>query len=266
MIPKSAVFALALAACALPSPCGRAQNGDSATLMACKSINKITTKTTAEQTPVYSRANEWREQLEEYYRKDESAFPKPGAILFAGGSTIRMWDNIGSYFPKHRIINRGFGGAWISDLLFHMRRLVIDYKPAQIVLYAGINDVNNGVSPQRVFEDIKCFVRLVEINLPGVPVIILSLRQSPATANKLNEQLLTNKLLNEYYKNHSVVTFVDVSSMMHDQNGKLRAELYLKDRLHVTAAAYRELARIIEPYLINNTFKNQPFLQSALQY
>ncbi len=204
------------------------------------------------QDSIYFRANEWKEQIEQYYRNDQKEFPEPGAVLFVGSSTMRMWNNIESYFPTHKVINRGFGGAWISDLLYHIQRLVIDYRPGQIVLYAGANDMSNGISPQRVFEDIKCFVRIIEINLPGVPVIILSFRTSPSTTHRIKEQKWVNQQLEEYYKNSSNVTFLDIASMMYGTNGKLREELYLKDRLHVTPEAYRMMADKLEPLLIKN--------------
>lgn len=38
--------------------------------------------------------------------------------------------------------------------------------------------------------------------------------------------------------------------MMYGTNGKLREELYLKDRLHVTPEAYRMMADKLEPLLI----------------
>ena len=41
--------------------------------------------------------------------------------------------------------------------------------------------------------------------------------------------------------------------MMYGTNGKLREELYLKDRLHITPEAYRMIADKLEPLLINSS-------------
>ena len=118
------------------------------------------------QDSLYFRANAYKEQLDNYYSMDEKDFPKPGSILFIGSSSLGMWKNTGSYFPNHRVLNRAYGGSWISDYLYHYQRLVVAYKPAQIVLLCGANDLYNGVSIERVFEDIKCFCRLLDIHLP----------------------------------------------------------------------------------------------------
>ena len=68
------------------------------------------------QDSLYFRANAYKEQLDNYYSMDEKDFPKPGSILFIGSSSLGMWKNTGSYFPNHRVLNRAYGGSWISDL------------------------------------------------------------------------------------------------------------------------------------------------------
>lgn len=209
------------------------------------------------QDSTYFRANEWREQLEAYYEEDQRNFPEPGSILFVGSSSIRMWQDLGSYFPEHRILPRGFGGAWISDVLYHMQRLVIAYDPAQIVLYAGENDLANGVAPEAVVEDVRCFVRLAEIFLPGVPIVVLSVKPSPFSRRILDRQLNTNRMLEELCRSRKNLTYVDVASLMFDAQGRFQTGLYRADGLHVTPEAYRLWAERIEPCLIDNKWEKK---------
>ncbi|WP_346700232.1 GDSL-type esterase/lipase family protein [uncultured Alistipes sp.] len=204
------------------------------------------------QDSTYFRANEWRGQIEAYYEEDRQHFPEAGSILFVGSSSIRMWKDLESYFPEHRALSRGFGGAWISDVLYHMQRLVIAYDPAQIVLYAGENDLANGVSPAAVVEDVRCFLRLAEIFLPGVPVVVLSVKPSPFSSRILEKQRETNRMLEALCRERKQVTYVDVASLMFDAQGALRPELYRDDKLHMTPEAYRLWAEKIEPLLIDN--------------
>lgn len=204
------------------------------------------------QDSVYFRANNFAEQIERYYAADRQQMPEKGTILFVGSSSIAMWKNLPTYFPTHSVLPRGFGGAWISDVLYHINGLVLKYKPGQIVLYAGENDISNGVAPQRVFEDVKCFLRLVEINLPGVPVLVLSVKPSPYSQKRIDKQRETNALLKEYCDAKKGVTFVDIFSDMVDKDGNPRPELYLGDHLHINTDAYQMWAKRIEPLLINN--------------
>lgn len=201
------------------------------------------------QDSVYYRANEYKDQLDAYFNEDARSFPEKGQILFVGSSSIKMWKNLPSYFPTHKVLARGFGGSRMSDVLYHIQRLVIDYRPAQIVLYCGENDISNGVSPQDMVDDIKTFVRIIELQLPGVPILILSVKPSPSLYKLMKKQEEANKLIYEFAQKKSHVKFIDITPLMVDQNGTPKENLYLKDRLHVNEEAYRMWAKVIEPNL-----------------
>jgi len=201
------------------------------------------------QDSVYHRANEWKQQLEHYYASDSIRFPEKGQILFVGSSSIGMWKNIESYFPGHKLLARGFGGSRMSDVLYHIQRLVIDYRPGQIVLYCGENDLSNGVSPAELLIDIQTFVRILELQLPGVPIVLLSVKPSPMLYKIFGRQTEFNQLLQEYAKTKKQLKFVDIVPLMLDKNGKPDEQLYLKDKLHINAQAYTRWAGAIQPHL-----------------
>jgi lysophospholipase L1-like esterase len=202
------------------------------------------------QDSVYHRANEWKEQLQAYYKQDAVSFPEKGQILFVGSSSIGMWKNLPGYFSDHKVFGRGFGGSRMSDLLYHMQRLVIDYKPAQIVLYCGENDISNGVSPQDLLYDVKTFVRIIELQLPGVPILILSIKPSPLLFKLIEKQKEANKLIAEFCQTKNHLRFIDITKFMVDESGSPRKELFLPDGLHVNTQAYCTWAQAIEKYLI----------------
>ena len=73
-------------------------------------------------------------------------------IVFVGSSSIRKWETA-NYFPELPIVNRGFGGAHISDVNYFINETVLKYGPKVIVFYAGDNDINYGKTPKNVFLD-----------------------------------------------------------------------------------------------------------------
>ena len=65
------------------------------------------------------------------------AGPSPrGAVVFTGSSTIRMWATLAEDFPKTTVINRGFGGAQLPDVVRFAPRIVLPLRPRQVVLFA----------------------------------------------------------------------------------------------------------------------------------
>ena len=105
-------------------------------------------------------------EIKAFEAGDKTNPPPKEAILFIGSSSIRLWKTMAQDFPRHKVINRGFGGSQIIDSVNYAERIVIPYHPKQIVLYAGGNDINAGKSPEQVFGDFKSFVQKVQAAVP----------------------------------------------------------------------------------------------------
>src|SRR5438093_4844855 len=112
----------------------------------------------------------WEKEIAAYQQMDRTNPPPTGALLFIGSSTIRLWKTLAEDFPKHRVINRGFGGSEIVDSTHFAERVIFPYKPRMIFLRAGGNDLNAGKSPEQVFRDFKEFAAKVRSRLPGTEV------------------------------------------------------------------------------------------------
>src|SRR4051812_33442869 len=92
---------------------------------------------------VYCRADEatadkfakWEKEIAAFEARDREQPPEKGGIVFGGSSSIRMWKTLAEDFPKHRVLNRGFGGSEIEDSVHFADRIVIPYSPRMIVLY-----------------------------------------------------------------------------------------------------------------------------------
>ena len=71
----------------------------------------------------------WEETIKRFEAADAAAPPPKGGVLLVGGSNARRWTNVSDYFPQHRVINRGFGGARLADVLHYTDRIVLPYAP-----------------------------------------------------------------------------------------------------------------------------------------
>src|ERR1051325_3651868 len=76
----------------------------------------------------------FQNEIEAFERSDHTNRPPRGAILFIGSSSIRLWKTLAHDFPRHQVINRGFGGSQIIDSVNFAERIVFPYRPKLIVL------------------------------------------------------------------------------------------------------------------------------------
>ena len=216
-------------------------------LLACVSLAGISVA----QDSTYYRAKIWDKTIGKFKDQDKAKFPsQKNLVLFIGSSSFTRWNNIQSYFPESNVINRGFGGSMTSDLIYYAEQIIFPYKPSQIVIYEGDNDVGSGMSVDAFVTDVKALVRFIEVRLPGVPVIILSVKSSPRRDKSRANYEAANVALYEYSFTKKHVTFLDVYSSLLDNQGNYRTELFAPDMLHVNEDAYKLWADVIRPHLI----------------
>ena len=190
----------------------------------------------------------WEERIAEFEAQDRAAPPPAGAVLFVGSSSIVGW-KLGESFPGLPTINRGFGGSQVSDSLHFIDRIVLPYRPRTIVFYAGENDVWAGESPQDVARDFETFARRVRAALPQTKLVYIGLKPSPSRWKMIDRFRETNRLIRAFVESQRDMTFVDVELSMLDERGQPRAELFLKDMLHMNQAGYKIWTDLVRPHL-----------------
>lgn len=193
--------------------------------------------TFAGETPAKS-ANRWEGQVQAYEKQDRESSPPEGAVLFVGSSSIRMWKRIADDFKPTTAIARGIGGSHISDQIHYAERLVIRYRPRQIVFYAGDNDVWAGKTPERILTDYKTFVAKVRKVLPHVPIHFLAIKPSPRRTKVWPQAKEANRLIREYAGTEASLTYIDVATPMLGVDGAPRTDIFLKDMLHLNRKGY----------------------------
>ncbi len=196
-----------------------------------------------------SAPSQWEPEIVGFETADRTNPPSRGGIVFVGSSSIRMWQTLAGDFPDLSVLNRGFGGSELSDVVRFADRIVVPYKPRVVVLYAGDNDLNAGKTPARVFSDFQEFVAIVHRDLPATRVVFVAIKPSIARATIIDKIRVTNQLIRDYVRSDSRVVYVDVFTPMLDASGQPRRELFLEDGLHMNARGYAIWRDLIAPVL-----------------
>ncbi|HEY7154546.1 MAG TPA: SGNH/GDSL hydrolase family protein [Gemmataceae bacterium] len=190
----------------------------------------------------------WEKDITAFERRDKENPPSKDGILFVGSSSIRLWD-LPKSFPGLNAINRGFGGSHLADVVHFAPRIVLNYEPRLIVLYAGDNDIAAGKTPERVRDDFKAFVQRVHEKLPKTKIVYISIKPSIRRWQLIDKIRKANALVEAECKKSERTLYFDAAAPMLGDDGKPRPELFAKDGLHLNAKGYALWAERLKPYL-----------------
>lgn len=176
----------------------------------------------------------------------DSAINKRKVILFTGSSSIRFWSGLRKDFPNHNVLNRGFGGSEMSDLLYHTGTLILNYNPKQIFIYEGDNDINSGKSPEEILANADKLLGLLRAHLPAkVKIIFISAKPSIARWHLKEKYEEFNRKLKDWTGTKKNVFYADVWTPMLDSTGEVRKDLFIEDNLHMNQVGYTIWATVI---------------------
>ena len=192
------------------------------------------------------------DEIQAFKKQDEVKPPPQHAILFVGSSSFRKWADVQDYFPGYTIINRGFGGSTLPDVIRYENDIIFPYQPRQIVIYCGENDVasSDAITGAIVFERFKKLFTDIRARFPGIPVIFISLKPSPSRWKMRDRMIAANKLIKDYLQKEKNAVFVNVWNSMLDKNGQPMKDIFLEDNLHMNAKGYAIWQQHLKHYLL----------------
>jgi len=193
-------------------------------------------------------------EIQEFKKQDSAHFPPRNVILFVGSSSFQKWHDVQSYFPAETIINRGFGGSELRDVIRYANDIIVPYHPRQIVIYAGENDLAyaDTVTPKIVLSRFITLFNIIRSSMPMVPIIYVSIKPSPSRQNLMPRMAETNKLIRHFLQSKKKAVFVDVYHKMLDGQGRPLPGIYVEDNLHMNAKGYHIWQKALEPYLLKD--------------
>lgn len=192
------------------------------------------------------------EDIQNFKKQDSVHFPPKNAILFVGSSSFTKWTDVQNYFPAYKIINRGFGGSSLPDVIRYAGDIIFPYHPKQIVIYCGENDLaaSDTVTAAMVFNRFKKLFKLIRSRLPNIPVVFISLKPSPSRQSLMPKMETANSMIKKYLKENKRTAFVDVYHKMLNAYGNPIDDIFIEDKLHMNAKGYAIWKKAIQPYLL----------------
>lgn len=187
-----------------------------------------------------------------FKKQDSIKFPPANGILFIGSSSFTKWTDIQTYFPGYPIINRGFGGSSLPDLIRYEQDIIFPYQPKQIILYCGENDIAaaDSVTAEMVLARFTILFNDIRKEWPRIPLVFISLKPSPARWAMRERMQRANQLIKKYVRKKKHTTFINVWDSMLGPDGLPMADIFIADRLHMNAKGYAIWQELIGPALL----------------
>lgn len=180
---------------------------------------------------------------------NDAAVNTDNLILFTGSSSIRLWKDINAYFPKENVLNRGFGGSQMEDLVYYFDKLILPYKPKQIFIYEGDNDINAKKSNEEVIQKANELLTLIRAKLPKkTKVVFISAKPSIAREALRPQYEAFNAAFKAWTKKNKI-GYVDVWTPMLNPDGTLMRDLFIEDGLHMNKKGYDIWGKVLAHYI-----------------
>ncbi len=179
---------------------------------------------------------------------DQKNATPPQPVLFVGSSSIVGWPTA-ARFPTLPVINRGFGGSHISDVLHYFDRVVQPYAPRALVFYAGDNDIAGNKSAAQVLADYQTFTERVHAQYPQTDIFFIPIKPSLSRWDMWPEMAKANQMIAAYSAEHPLLHYIDTATPMLGDDQTPDPTLFVEDGLHLNPTGYDLWTKIVQPYL-----------------
>lgn len=192
----------------------------------------------------------WQRDIQRFERQDARQMPPQGAIVVVGSSTIKFWKTLAVDMAPLPTIQRGFGGSRLHDAVYYADRIVNRYRPAAVVLFSGTNDMAGALpkSPEYVATQFERFCAVV----PDVPIYYVAITPTASRWERWPTVQEANRLIEAVCHPDPRLHFIPTAAAFLGEDGLPMRQLYVWDKLHLSAAGYAVLTGIVKPILMRD--------------
>ncbi len=180
-----------------------------------------------------------------------TAYPlEKGQILLYGSSFFTNWGyekaRADAAQAGYGLLNHGFGGSCLDDLLYHYSRLFLPYAPRAVIIRAGVNDISNGYSAAEAGEILDRLCGWIKKDQPDCKIYFLPIFDFPRpewqTSHNRREKTRFNRFCNDYAQEngHGIFDINDFFYVGGRVPGGQFKDIFTEDGLHLTEAGYAE--------------------------
>jgi hypothetical protein len=191
---------------------------------------------------------DWEKEIEKFEKLDQTEHYPDDAVIFAGSSSIRLWSTLAKDMAPYKVIQRGYGGAKLSDYAVYADRIFSPHNCSAMVLFIA-NDITGGTndkSPEDVRKLFSIIHKTFRHDHAGVPVFYIEVTPTRSRWKAWPQINQGNELVRKWCENHSNTYFIGTDTAFLNSSGEPKEELFISDKLHLNADGYRVWTNIIK--------------------
>lgn len=193
----------------------------------------------------------WEKDIQTFEQLDKSEKYPDDAILFAGSSSIRLWTSLEKDMAPYHIIQRGYGGAKLSDFAVYADR-IFDSHPCKAIVLFIANDIEGNdqdKTPAEVAALFRNVLKTIRKVHRDTPVFWIGITPTASRWKVWPEIQKANSLIKKICENQKNTYFIKTDFAFLNENGVPKDELFRDDKLHLTEKGYAIWTEIIKKEL-----------------
>lgn len=196
----------------------------------------------------------WEQAMQQFEELDRTNNYPPESIFFTGSSSISLWTTLEDDMHPYPVIQRGFGGSRMTDLLNHADRYISGHTFSAMVIFVA-NDIvgepnRMDNAPEEVRELFEEFItKKVRTYDTDAPIFILAVTPTHSRWHVWEQNRAANHQLAALADELDNVIFIFTEDLFLDEDEMPKDELFVSDRLHLSPAGYVLWTKRLRSYL-----------------
>ncbi|MEM1444903.1 MAG: GDSL-type esterase/lipase family protein [Planctomycetota bacterium] len=179
-------------------------------------------------------------------------------VLFAGSSIFEQWRRAETLVPGASMRNAAIGGTETFDWLRTLGPLLAGHRPRVFCLYLGSNDVGRGRDIEDILTNTTRLLDIARETSPATRVLYFSIIRSADKAARYADLDRVERTVREREASDAMLSFVDINpvffastedALVAYEANRMRNDLFLDDRIHLTEPAYDALSAFAKPVI-----------------
>ncbi len=190
----------------------------------------------------------WEPEIRKFEQLDKVESVPGNSVLFTGSSSIRLWSSLEEDMSPYPVIQRGYGGAKLSDFAVYAERIIYPHNLRAIVIFVA-NDISGSPvdkKPKEVLKIFKYVVKTVRKKFPDTPVFWIAITPTESRWEVWPQIQEANNLIDIYCKKNLNLYYISTEDHFLNVQGAPKNDLFLDDLLHLNAKGYSMWTGIIK--------------------